>query len=71
MGVITTRMMWPPATVTKRRTAREAHAATGAALWHARLGSPVTNGPITYELDGLQYVVVGAGPSLVAFVMNQ
>jgi alcohol dehydrogenase (cytochrome c) len=46
-------------------------ATTGAALWHARLGSPVTNGPITYELDGLQYVVVGAGPSLVAFVMNQ
>jgi alcohol dehydrogenase (cytochrome c) len=47
------------------------NAATGAALWHARLGSPVTNGPITYELDGLQYLVVGAGPSLVAFVMNQ
>jgi alcohol dehydrogenase (cytochrome c) len=47
------------------------NATTGAALWHARLGSPVTNGPITYELDGLQYVVVGAGSSLVAFVMNQ
>jgi alcohol dehydrogenase (cytochrome c) len=47
------------------------NATTGDALWHARLGSPVSNGPITYELDGLQYVVVGAGPSLVAFVMNQ
>jgi len=47
------------------------NAATGEALWHARLGSPVTNGPITYELDGLQYLVVGAGPSVVAFVMNQ
>jgi alcohol dehydrogenase (cytochrome c) len=47
------------------------NATTGDALWHARLGSPVTNGPITYELDGLQYMVVGAGPSLVAFVMNQ
>jgi alcohol dehydrogenase (cytochrome c) len=47
------------------------NATTGDALWHARLGSPVTNGPITYELDGLQYLVVAAGPSLAAFVMNQ
>jgi alcohol dehydrogenase (cytochrome c) len=30
----------------------------------------VTNGPITYELDGLQYVIAGAGSRLVAFVLN-
>jgi hypothetical protein len=28
-----------------------------------------SNGPITYELDGTQYVVVGAGDSLFGFVM--
>jgi hypothetical protein len=31
----------------------------------------VTNGLITYELDGLQYVIAGAGARLVAFVLNQ
>ena len=45
-------------------------ATTGAALWNARIGG-VSNGPITYELDGLQYVVVGSSTRLVAFVMNR
>jgi hypothetical protein len=31
----------------------------------------VSNGPITYELDGQQYVIAGAGARLVAFVLNQ
>jgi hypothetical protein len=26
---------------------------------------------MTYELDGLQYVVAGAGARLVAFVLNE
>jgi alcohol dehydrogenase (cytochrome c) len=47
------------------------NATTGDALWQARLNSSVANGPITYELDGLQYVVVGAGDTLWTFVMNQ
>ncbi|MBV8846488.1 MAG: acido-empty-quinoprotein group A [Bryobacterales bacterium] len=42
-------------------------AATGAILWHAGLHAPVTNGPITYELDGIQYVVAAAGDTLYAF----
>ena len=46
------------------------NAATGDPLWHANLRSGVSNGPITYTLDGLQYVVVGAGDTLWAFVMN-
>jgi alcohol dehydrogenase (cytochrome c) len=41
----------------------------GSPLWHANLGADVSNGPITYELDGMQYVVVGAGDSLFGFVM--
>ena len=44
-------------------------ARTGDPLWHANLGAPVSNGPISYDLDGTQYVVVGAGDSLFGFVM--
>ena len=47
------------------------NATTGDALWHTRLNAPISNGPITYELDGLQYVIVGASDSLWAFVMNR
>ncbi len=46
------------------------NAATGDPLWHASVRAPVSNGAITYEMDGLQYVVVGAGDTLWAFVMN-
>ena len=46
------------------------NATTGDAIWHARLGNSVSNGPITYDMDGRQYVIVGAGDSLFAFVMN-
>jgi glucose dehydrogenase len=45
------------------------NAATGEPLWHANLGNAVTNGPITYELDDTQYVVVGAGDTLFGFAM--
>jgi alcohol dehydrogenase (cytochrome c) len=41
----------------------------GSPLWHANLGSAVTNGPITYELDGTQYLVVAAGDTLFGFQM--
>jgi alcohol dehydrogenase (cytochrome c) len=46
------------------------NATTGDALWHARLNASVSNGPMTYELDGQQYLVVGAGDTLWAFVMH-
>ena len=43
---------------------------TGIPLWHAGLHTSITNGPITFELDGMPYVVVGAGDSLYAFVLT-
>jgi alcohol dehydrogenase (cytochrome c) len=46
------------------------NATTGEALWHAGLNSSVSNGAITYELDGQQYVVVGAGDTMWTFVMH-
>jgi alcohol dehydrogenase (cytochrome c) len=42
-------------------------AATGQPLWHSGLHTSITNGPITYELDGTQYVVVAANDSVYAF----
>jgi alcohol dehydrogenase (cytochrome c) len=47
------------------------NATTGDALWHAGLNASVSNGPITYDLDGRQYVIAGAGDTLWAFVMNR
>jgi len=46
------------------------NATTGKALWEARI-SNLSNGSITYELDGRQYVVVAAGSRLAAFVLNE
>jgi alcohol dehydrogenase (cytochrome c) len=40
----------------------------GATLWHQSIGK-VGNGPITYELDGKQYLLVGGGSSLYAFAL--
>lgn len=42
-------------------------AGKGVPLWHAGLQSSITNGPITYQLDGIQYIVVAANDTLYAF----
>jgi len=44
--------------------------ANGNILWHAGLTANVSNGPITYLLDGRQYVAVGAGDSLYVFTVE-
>lgn len=41
--------------------------AKGVPLWRAGLHASITNGPITYQLDGIQYVVVAANDTLYAF----
>jgi alcohol dehydrogenase (cytochrome c) len=41
----------------------------GATLWHKEIGK-VQNAPIAYELDGKEYVVVGAGTSLYAYSLK-
>jgi acido-empty-quinoprotein group A len=43
--------------------------ATGRILWHFRTGAMVSNGPMTYQLDGKQYLIVGAGDTLFAFAL--
>jgi alcohol dehydrogenase (cytochrome c) len=46
------------------------NATTGAALWHSNLGGGMSNAPISYELDGRQFVVVGSGDLVFAFVLH-
>jgi alcohol dehydrogenase (cytochrome c) len=42
----------------------------GATLWRSAIGG-VGNAPITYELDGRQYLLVGGGGALFAFVLPE
>jgi alcohol dehydrogenase (cytochrome c) len=45
-------------------------AKTGTELWKASLGGQIVNGPITYAVDGKQYVAVISGNSLIAFALR-
>ena len=51
---------------------REGHfhalnARTGELLWRASLGGQIVNGPMTYQVDGKQFVATIAGHALVVF----
>jgi len=46
-------------------------AATGKVLWHSGLVQQMSNTPITYMLDGSQYVLVAAGDTLYAFSVQR
>ena len=45
-------------------------ARSGALLWKASLGSQIVNGPMTYEVDGRQYVAVISGHALSTFALR-
>jgi alcohol dehydrogenase (cytochrome c) len=45
-------------------------ARTGALLWKMTLGGVVTSGPMTYSVDGKQFIAVAAGHSLFAFTLR-
>jgi alcohol dehydrogenase (cytochrome c) len=42
-------------------------AKSGKALWHFQCGASIYSSPMTYSIDGKQYVVVAAGSTLFAF----
>ena len=55
---------------------REGHfhaldARTGELLWKASLGAQMANGPMTYMVDGTQYVAVAAGNALSVFALGE
>jgi len=43
--------------------------ADGKTLWHVNLGGIMNNAPMTYELDGQQYLLFAANDSLFAFTL--
>jgi len=47
------------------------HPASGKILWHSTLMANPSAGPITYAIDGRQYLLVAAGDALYAFTVNQ
>ena len=46
-------------------------ARTGSLLWKASLGAQIVSGPITYEVDGKQYVTAISGLSLCVFGLRE
>jgi alcohol dehydrogenase (cytochrome c) len=42
---------------------------TGRQLWHAKLPALVSNTPITYLMDGRQYLVFAANDTMYAYVL--
>jgi len=46
-------------------------ARTGALLWKASLGAQINSGPMTYEVDGKQYVATISGLSLCVFGLRE
>jgi len=45
--------------------------ADGKTLWHAGSGSPMVSSPMTYELDGRQYLVTSSGGVMFAWALPQ
>jgi alcohol dehydrogenase (cytochrome c) len=45
--------------------------ASGKTLWHAGTGSRMQSSPISYELDGRQYIVTGSGTVLFAWALPE
>jgi alcohol dehydrogenase (cytochrome c) len=46
-------------------------ARTGTVLWKATLGGQIAAGPMTYQVDGKQYVAIAAGHSLFVFGLRE
>ena len=44
-------------------------ASNGSRLWNYQTGAPIYAPPITYKIDGKQYVLLGSGTSLTAYAL--
>ena len=43
---------------------------SGQRLWNYQIGAAVYAAPITFQVDGKQYILVGAGTNLTAFALR-
>ena len=46
-------------------------ARNGSLLWKSNLGGQIAAGPMTYEMNGKQYVAIASGHSLYAFGLRE
>ena len=46
-------------------------ARTGTVLWKTSLGGQIASGPMTFQVDGKQYITVAAGHSLFTFALRE
>jgi outer membrane protein assembly factor BamB len=46
-------------------------ARAGQLLWKTSLGGPISSGPMTYAVDGKQYISVNAGNSMFVFGLRE
>jgi len=46
-------------------------ARTGAELWRTSLGGSTEAGPMTYAVDGKQYISIAAGQALFTFALRE
>jgi alcohol dehydrogenase (cytochrome c) len=44
-------------------------AATGRPLWHFNTGQPMHASPMSYSVDGVQYVAIAAGSDVFTFAL--
>jgi alcohol dehydrogenase (cytochrome c) len=47
------------------------NAKTGDLLWKAALGGQVNSGPMSYSVNGRQYIAVNAGSALFVYALRQ
>jgi alcohol dehydrogenase (cytochrome c) len=45
-------------------------AKSGALLWKASVGGPVSGGPMTYSVGGRQHVAIAAGSALFVYALR-
>jgi len=43
----------------------------GKTLWHAGSGSLIASSPISYQLDGRQYILTSSGATLFAWTLPE
>ena len=44
-------------------------ATTGKSLWHFQTGASISSSPISYAIEGRQYVAISAGDALYTFAL--
>jgi alcohol dehydrogenase (cytochrome c) len=44
-------------------------ARTGVTLWHLEAGSPWKGSPMTYMVEGRQYVAIASGANILSFAL--